>query len=969
MGKKRGGKKSRKKNRTKEEDEAGGQGQGPKEGDGRDGGAGPRSNKGDSKNGPCDCCGKAGAPSQCPKCGTGYRDEACQQKGWKRHKRVCAARAKERNGDESDTCEFAALLSELSIVGSAGPEAGEAVLSARDPGDLITHMQEEKEGKSNEDLHGVEDGPDLTVMHGDAGDTLTLQMPLADGGQGGEETSREETSREMNDQQAIPPPTLEESLAPLRELEDEIAELPDDLPWAERRAFYVRLYRYEAQLQAECSPNEVSTPVLLPAGHAAEQEAVRQEGDMEARVQPHCRWGCDFRDIYGEVDDDVAGLSQGMVDALRAAEQALNADFYAWDQGNQGTEMAIFEPPLRFEVGQRVMSLVEEGWVPATIVSRCYRVFVETEGDDEECGYQLAPYQMLVDRAVTRGGYEQWLIYSSLDDDQCIRAQSTEEAAAHPPPTDPSGERRGAALLLLFATFWKMDNGYTEVDIGGLLDIEVPPGTIGRGLIDLELTAGMNHHCDLYMSERCARKIQFRLQAYQSFTLARDAEEEKAKEGKSKEEGGEGEERDSSDDEDEEEFGSGISAPLSLDDSALLRYVRRDGMACSNYDVMAAFWLNVAAPHLRAEFVSTPNPFLCSSCGAQRSGKLAPFHACSRCRRAYFCGSACMKKAWKAHKPSCEKPSMERGVAAVCELLRFGSHKARSSDGYSDEAIELSLKLSRNIPIAAHSLLVHAKTGGYIVMASTRAGQNRWRAISKSLKVLNGFRVRTKDFERLERVMGTFEAHQAKILEEDGKEYEKEAAYHELLPLCDEIFETLLPVLDCASLARRTDGPNSISNRELFCGVHRSMREPVAGCGVKKGGTDNTPLFLLLVDDLLSGFHHMRRTESLASGGFSTNEVKRRAKRAKKLCRQVWIRYNKILEGPEHCEGDAEVLDLGRTRFFIRFNAMMKRQAEMEGREKYTGKWEWVILGHKIVGEIERSAAISAATSDIANRL
>ena len=50
---------------------------------------------------PCDCCGKAGAPFQCPKCGTGYCDEACQHKGWKRHKKVCAARAKERVGGET----------------------------------------------------------------------------------------------------------------------------------------------------------------------------------------------------------------------------------------------------------------------------------------------------------------------------------------------------------------------------------------------------------------------------------------------------------------------------------------------------------------------------------------------------------------------------------------------------------------------------------------------------------------------------------------------------------------------------------------------------------------------------------------------------------------------------------------------------------------------------------------------------
>ena len=52
----------------------------------------------DSSFGPCDCCGKPGAPSQCPKCGTGYCDAACQKKEWKRHKNVCRDKVSNAGG-------------------------------------------------------------------------------------------------------------------------------------------------------------------------------------------------------------------------------------------------------------------------------------------------------------------------------------------------------------------------------------------------------------------------------------------------------------------------------------------------------------------------------------------------------------------------------------------------------------------------------------------------------------------------------------------------------------------------------------------------------------------------------------------------------------------------------------------------------------------------------------------------------
>jgi hypothetical protein len=73
-------------------------------------------------NGPCDRCGKDEAPSQCPKCGTGYCDEVCQHKGWKQHKKVCAARANERQEerDAKVASDLSSALDTALVFGESG---------------------------------------------------------------------------------------------------------------------------------------------------------------------------------------------------------------------------------------------------------------------------------------------------------------------------------------------------------------------------------------------------------------------------------------------------------------------------------------------------------------------------------------------------------------------------------------------------------------------------------------------------------------------------------------------------------------------------------------------------------------------------------------------------------------------------------------------------------------------------------
>ena len=42
----------------------------------------------------------------------------------------------------------------------------------------------------------------------------------------------------------------------------------------------------------------------------------------------------------------------------------------------------------------------------------------------------------------------------------------------------------------------------------------------------------------------------------------------------------------------------------------------------------------------------------CDVCGTKRSAA-APLKTCSRCKRVWYCGADCQKKAWPQHKPQC----------------------------------------------------------------------------------------------------------------------------------------------------------------------------------------------------------------------------------------------------------------------------------------------------------------------------
>jgi len=409
------------------------------------------------------------------------------------------------------------------------------------------------------------------------------------------------------------PLTFEDIVAPLRELEAEIGQLAD-LSWPELRAHYVRLYRTVAQLRKEAAPVPVSSVLSLPADHADEQEAVQLEGEAEAKLQPHCRWSPDWHGCCAKKDSEQPGLPEGLLEALRAADQALNGELY--DSWSEGVEKGFFEHELRFEVGQRVMANVgldeSASWAPATIVMRCFRVEQDLAG-----GFALAPYQLLLDEAADE---DKLLIYSSIDDDQSVRAQSEAETEAHPSPS--CDDRLHAAMVVLFSTWWRMEGGYVEADIGGLLDVDVIPGVVGRGLVDVECVAALNHVPDAVLGERCVRKLRLRLGAFQVANAARKA----AAESESGHSGGGGESETRVDD-------------LSFrGDSELLAPIRRDGRRGSQDDATAAMFVRISRPELRILYDATPTPFKCSGCGAEGNGCMqAPFSRCSRCFRVYYC--------------------------------------------------------------------------------------------------------------------------------------------------------------------------------------------------------------------------------------------------------------------------------------------------------------------------------------------
>ena len=55
---------------------------------------------------------------------------------------------------------------------------------------------------------------------------------------------------------------------------------------------------------------------------------------------------------------------------------------------------------------------------------------------------------------------------------------------------------------------------------------------------------------------------------------------------------------------------------------------------------------------------------LCGSCGKGQQETGAPLKACTRCRKAFYCGASCQRAAWPQHKKTCRPARAGRAVGS-----------------------------------------------------------------------------------------------------------------------------------------------------------------------------------------------------------------------------------------------------------------------------------------------------------------
>ena len=130
--------------------------------------------------------------------------------------------------------------------------------------------------------------------------------------------------------------------------------------------------------------------------------------------------------------------------------------------------------------------------------------------------YSIMAYQIVLDPTetvlrtlglVSKDGIPQTqqqtsgLIYAFMDDNRLVRSQL--ENGRLPPAEFAMDEHQTEYMWnhlfeqLLCPSWWMMPGGYNLEDLAGIEDVDIDPGCIGRGLIDIELT-GVLHNPTLY---------------------------------------------------------------------------------------------------------------------------------------------------------------------------------------------------------------------------------------------------------------------------------------------------------------------------------------------------------------------------------------------------------------------------------------------------------------------------------------
>jgi len=106
--------------------------------------------------------------------------------------------------------------------------------------------------------------------------------------------------------------------------------------------------------------------------------------------------------------------------------------------------------------------------------------------------YSIMAYQILLDPTETvLSSQDSGLIYAFMDSDQLVRSEL--ENGRKPPAEFALDDlqndymREHMFVQLLCPSWWMMPGGYTLEDLAGIEDVDIEPGTVGRGLVDIEL--------------------------------------------------------------------------------------------------------------------------------------------------------------------------------------------------------------------------------------------------------------------------------------------------------------------------------------------------------------------------------------------------------------------------------------------------------------------------------------------------
>jgi hypothetical protein len=724
--------------------------------------------------------------------------------------------------------------------------------------------------------------------------------------------------------------TADQILAPLREFEARVAAndanelVANDMWWLPHgRPLHVALHRKVAQLNRElqasarlqsaasdCRSAVAATAIRVPAERASEQASIEREGQAEARVQPHVRWARgDWRRIFSAATESGWPPAE-LVAELTAADRSLN-----WRCYSNGA-------PTRLSIGTRVLARVagSDDLAPGTIVWTCYR-----PTDDSK---NVVPYQILLDRPIDEAG-EMSLIYA--DTEQHVREFDQPGAAnftAQIPSLDEDDCMRLVQTALqgvLFRAWWIIGSlgltierplassylnladeyesypcagGFDECDIAGLVDVDVPPGTIGFGLVDVELESAPLH----LLSSRVQQKIWARLGAMQSAAEARERSSSRCPEHELPQEN------------DAEQWNN-RNGPFK--NSVL-------GGALANYLASLCEMPEGGFPDIR-------DKQHCSGCGKAASRLLM----CSRCHGACYCDATCQRTHHKKHRRSC--------LSQKQRIENIMSHYSGSLE-VSAGMVKTALDITGEREGLARGLIVMVVTGGFFNAVDDDE-------ICAALSLVYRRKVKPAHFRTLEGGNTELSARNAKLRE--SRQESKKLMLANLQPvskMCCDIHAKLSQIVSGVQLYCHVGGEKDAhaSKSDLIDWVFQRTQhfqiDNIHTTKTNESNVDALPRFLLLVDACVGASVNPNVIDNaavVANLDLIIADIQR-------LARAAWIIYGRNTtfrrgeassDTSDNETDDGDVVDTMRKMEFMRFQGPMLEEGDLHEWMRQPGNW------------------------------